>query len=423
MTVMIVWMLMSSAAEAAPRDAFGLDAQSSSRAMAVTASAEPVAAASTNPARLVDAAAIETSIGIVVADDQLKVNRSDADLDTYVGYEIGIAAVLPLGSIRDRLFIGANVHLPHGRLYDVQNSAVAEPVILSTGADARRLTLDAALAVRIWERICVGAGVHLIPDVTANVNIDFSGNSDLSSSHVSVNYRLLPVIGLYAEPVEGLHVGFSYHAAGRLSLDVPAKTYLSESIGNINARLKGYAYSEPHLFSFGARYDFSGLVEDHLAHFAADLDFEYRYYNRIIAASAEVTLVDDEGGVLNSSPVASLKFDDAWSLRAAVSWMPVDEVAVSFGYAFEKTAIPAQRKQFNVLDSDRNQIAFGVTGWLPEYMLGTFGLGLSTGMQFDFYAPREMEKYEYLPGNAGFPAIRFEGFAFAWHGAILMRFE
>lgn len=416
-------LLYVSQAEAAPQDAFGLDAQTAAQAMAVTASASAVSAAATNPARLLDARGIELSAGVVVADDKLRVNRKDAGLDTYVGYQIGLAAALPLGSYRDRLFLGINAHVPHDGLYEVRNSAVSDSVVLGYGSEARRFTLDAALAVRIWERISVAAGVHLIPDVIANVNVDFSGNNDGSSSHVTVDYKFAPTVGVYAEPVEGLHLGIAYRGAARLSLDVPAQIYINDAIGEIHVRLLGYAYAEPHTFNLGVRYDFSHLDENHWTDLAWDMDLEWQHHVYPIATSAAVELYDGLGEVLTQTTQEFGQFEESWAIRTALTWMPLDEISASVGYGFKKTPVPAQRNAFNVLDADKHTLGFGATLWCPEPWMGSFGLGFSTSAQLDFLVTRDMEKYVFLAGNPGFPSIRYEGMAFAWHAAILLRFE
>ena len=418
-----LWLLSTLPAAASPVTAFGLDAESASQAMAVTASAKPLSAAATNPARLMDARGGEAALGIVVSEDQITINRKDAGLDTYVGWQVGLATPIPLGQIRDRIYAGFNLHVPYNGLYDVNNTAVADPVVWNNGSTARRLAMDAAFAVRLWERIAIGFGLHLMPLVTASVNIDFRGQNESSSSDVKVGYGLIPKLGFYAEPIQGLHLGFSYHAGMKLALNVPAEINISDAIGNIHVRLKGYAYTEPHTFTIGARYDFSRHAQSHLANFALDLDFAYRHYTDPIASSANVQLLDDDGGIMNETNRPYQEFNGSWSLRTALTWMPIDEISASVGYAFEKSAIPAQRNAFNVLDSDRNRIAFGASFWLPEPWLGSFGLGFSTAAQFDIYAERNMEKYEFLVGNPGFPSIHFEGYAFAWHGSILMRFE
>ena len=108
-----LWLLYVLPANASPVTAFGLDAESTSQAMAVTASAKPLSAAATNPARLIDAIGCEASLGIVVSDDQLTINRSDANLDTYVGWQAGLASAIPLGQFRDRIYAGITLHLPY----------------------------------------------------------------------------------------------------------------------------------------------------------------------------------------------------------------------------------------------------------------------------------------------------------------------
>ena len=73
-----VCALSCSPAFATPGNAFGLDAASTARGMAVTAGAAPLSAAGSNPARLIDTKGIEIAAGLVVADDQLRINGEDA---------------------------------------------------------------------------------------------------------------------------------------------------------------------------------------------------------------------------------------------------------------------------------------------------------------------------------------------------------
>lgn len=407
--------------QASPRDSFGLDADSTARAMAVTASASPRAAAGSNPARLIATRGIEVAFDLTVATDELSANGTPHDDETYVGYLVQAAMQIPLGRFRDRLFVGLNAHIPHNGLYQVVNSKAAEPVFWHTGSDARRFSFDAALAVRIWEQIAIGAGITLMPTVSADVHVDFSHEN--SASRVEVDYHVAPVIGVYAEVIEGLKLGFSYRGEAHLELDVPATIDISENIGEVNAHLAGEAYAEPHLFSLGVAFDTAPYVASKLARLAAEIDFEYRIYQTQIATSADVQLFGESAGADVNERVEWSDFENAWSLRAAVSWMPLDEFTFSLGYAFEKTPVPAQRSVFNVLDADRHQCAFGASYWLPQNWLGGWDIGFSTAAKFDFYDTRDMEKYEFLVDNPGFPSMRFRGWAMAWHASIMMRFQ
>ena len=421
--VQILWPFTHAAAS--PSASFGLDAMSTARAMAVTASADPLAAAAINPARLIalNPGAVEIGANLVVSTDKLEINRADAGLDTYIGMQFEAAISLPVGKLRDRLYLGVDAHLPKDHLYTLYNSGTSEPVVLASGPDARRLSLDLAVAVRIWENIAIGFGTYVLPDVGASVNLTFDEQNDNSYTDIRVDYRLAPTVGVYAEVIPGLHLGFGYRAAQKLSLDVPANIYISDAIGTIHTKVDGNAYAEPHRISFGVAYDFSSLTEQHLLHFAVNLDAEYDLYPDPIQTSARVWLYDDAGQVLEKPIESGADYNDAFSIRTAIDWMPLDDLRVSIGYGFTKSPIPAQRYLFNVLDADKNQLAFGATGYLPAHLLGGFGLGMSLAAKLDFYTTREMEKYEFLPQNPGFPSIRFEGYTFVLHAALLFRFE
>ena len=416
---------LSSAGEVvgAPLASFGSDPESAARAMAATASVNATAAAAVNPARLIDAKGVDLSLGIIVADDAIKIQRKDAGLPTYVAYQLGMAAALPIGDWRDRVFFGVDVHLPGDSLYSVDNTTQDDVVVLHLGNDARRFTLDASLGFRLWERIAVGIGVHVIPDVVADVVIDFTDEAQNSESHIEVGYKFAPIAGFYAQFGDYIHLGVAYRAATRLALDVPARVSVSESIGQISTRLEGYAYSEPHDISLGLSVDFSPFVETPLARFAFHAAAQIQYYPYPLIHSARVTLYDENGETISESTHADTQPNLAYALRAALDWRPLDEISVSLGYAFEKTHVPAPRSIFNIIDGDRNQIAFGATFWCPESWFKSFNLGFSTSAKFDFYDIRDVEKHEFLFGNPGSPALRFEGYAFAWHAALRMQFQ
>ena len=421
--IAIFGMGHASEAVGSPLASFGSDPESVARAMAATSSVNPTSAATVNPARLIDAKGIDISLGIVVADDAIQIQRKDAGLSTYVAYQLGAAVALPIGDWRDRLFLGIDMHLPHDSLYTVDNSTQNDIVILHLGNDARRFTFDAALGVRIWERMSVGVGVYIIPDVVADVVIDFTSRAQNSKSHVEVGYKFAPVAGFYGQFGDYIHLGVAYRSATRLKLDVPARVFVSDSIGQIHTRLEGYAFSEPHEVSIGVSADLAPLATTSLARFALHATAQIQYYPYPLIHSARVVLYDEQGETVSESTHANTKPNLAYALRAAIDWRPLDEITVSLGYAFEKTHVPAPRSIFNIIDGDRNQIAFGATFWLPDSWLKSFNLGFSTAAKFDFYDIRDVEKYEFLFGNPGFPALRFEGYAFAWHAALRLQFQ
>lgn len=421
--ILSVGVLLSHVAFASPQGAFGNDARSVARAGAVVSSVEPHVAAAVNPARLIMTRGIELSLGLVVAEDEIRVQKADADLDTYVGYSLGTALMLPLGRWRDRLFAGVTAHLPHKALYEVRNTAQSDVVVLNYGDSARRFSLDAALAVRIWENYGIGVGLHIMPDVVADVDIDFVSDAQNSQSHVVVDYKFAPSIGFYGQINAIFRLGLAYKAATRLTLDVPANVRVSDSIGQIHTQLKGYAYAEPHDFSVGLTADLSSLSSIDWAKFALHASANFRYNPHPIATSAVVTLYDDNGAVLNESHQNDADFDFSYALHFAIDWMIRPEIGISAGYAFEKTAIPAQRTVFNVLDADKNQIAFGFRIACPESWFSPLGIEFQSSVKFDLLDTRDVEKYVFLVGNPGFPAIRLEGWMFSWHGALVFRFE
>lgn len=411
----------------APNDIYGIAPQSVARAHTDTAYAPATAAPAANPALLMRANGIEMQLGGAIQIPALKIktaNGEDPAPDPDGGFQFALAANLPIGSLRDRLYAGFHLYMPYGRLYQLDNTQERDVVIPNAESETNRFALDLALAVRVWKNIAIGAGVHIAPDVAGNVDIDFSNDGKNSSSHINVDLKFAPTAGIYAN-FDALYLGVAYRGQSRLSFDVPARVYVSDAIGPIHTRLSGYAYTEPHTVAIGARYDFSHLAPLKLLRFAVGADLEYRIYDFPIDLTANVTLYNDAGEVLSESDENFARYQNTFRFSAAVDWMPVDGLTVMAGYGYEQSPIPAQRGAFNVLDADRNQLAFGVTYWLPKNLLNSFGLGFSTAARIDFYDSRDMEKYTFLGGqnNPGFPHIQFSGFSAIWLGAIHLRFE
>ncbi len=421
--VFAVRMMSANQAWAGPIDAFGASAPSTARAAAVVSDSDATDAAIFNPARLVRVENIDVSAGVVVSADAFKINGEASQLDRYVGYNLGIAARIPLGSWTDRLYLGTVIQFPHDGLYDVQNTLPDTPRILLNDQHVRHFEIAASAAVRIYRSIAIGAGFTLLPDVQGNVSIDFRNGSHAHTTDVRVDYNFAPVLGITAEPVEHLNVGFAWRGAHRTSLSIPVDVIVSEQIGAIHTAVEGKAFGEPDRFTVGASYDFAHLVQNDLLRFAARLEVGYEHYRNDVASTACVTLYDDFGSVIDTSTAYPFKFEDTWHIAASLDWRPLDVLTVMAGYGWQTTPVPAQRGLLNILDASHHTLTFGLTGWLPETWLSSpKHIGFSTSARFDLYQSRAMEKYEMLAGSYGYPAIIFEGFNFSWHGSLILKF-
>ena len=415
--------LLPVVAKSGPLDAFGVSASAAARAGSGAADASPADAALLNPARIASTQTVELSAGIVVSEDGFKINGKDASLDRYVGFNLGVAARVPLGSLNDRLFVGLVAHFPTEGLYDVSNALPDEPRILFRDANDRHFELASAAAVRLWRTLAVGTGFTLMHDVQGNVSIDFRADNNAHTTDVRVNYNFAPVLGITASPIEGLEVGFVWRGSHRTSLNIPVDVIVSEQIGAIHTSVKGVAFGEPDRFSLGASYDFSSLTDNALSRFKGRIEFGYDHYRDDVASISSVTLFDDAGGVLDTSDERPFKFDDAWYIAASLDWMPFDALTVTAGYAWHTTPVPAQRGILNILDASHHTVSFGLAGWLPETWLSSpRQIGFSTAATFNIFQKREMEKHEILVGHYGYPGITFEGFDCSWHFTLHLNF-
>lgn len=422
-TASLTVLLWYGNAQAGIAETYGASSMIVGRAGAGAADAPSPDAALLNPALLSLAERIDFAFGINVAKDALRINDKDADPGTYIGYNIGVAARVPLGSFDDRLFVGLKLHLPQEGLYDLQTALPDQPRILFHDAHVRHFDLAFGLSLRLWRSLAIGAGFTLLPDVDGTVSIDFRNGSDAHATDVSVGYNFAPALGLYASPLPGLHLGFSWRGAHRTSLNIPVDVVVSDQIGAIHTAVTGVAFGEPDRFLFGLSYDFSALAANPLTRFTARAEFGYEHYREDVASVSSVTLYDDDGKVLDVSETRAFQFEDSWHIAASLDWRPLDILTLTAGYAWQTTPVPAQRDVLNILDASRHTLSFGLTGWLPRAWLSVpRQIGLSTSAMFSFYQRREMEKYALLHGNYGYPGITFDGISFSWHCALLLSF-
>lgn len=406
-----------------PGDSYGSSAILTARAGAGAADTPSTDAALINPARLSEAGNVQLMVGINVVEDRLNVNDQDAGLDTYVGYVLGLAARLPLGSLKDRIFLGAHLHLPHEHLYDLQTALADEPRILFHDAHTRHFEFAAGMAVRLWNTFSVGIGFTLLPNVDGTVSIDFRNGSDAHATDIQVNYNMAPTLGLSARPWQGLSLGFCWRGAHRTALHIPVDVVVSEQIGAIHTSVSGIAFGEPDRFLFGIAYDFGHLAKTPRTRFTARAEFGYDHYRKDVASTSYVTLYDEGGNILDVSEERPFGFHDSWHLAASLDWTPLDALTVMAGYAWHKTPVPAQRSVLNILDASRHQLSFGMSAWLPRAWLSMpREIGFSTAAMIAIYQRREMEKFEMLNGNLGYPGISFDGSVFSWHLSLLLQF-
>ena len=410
-------------AQAGIAETYGASSVIAGRAGAGAADAPSTDAAGLNPALLSLVERVDFAFGINVAEDALQINDKDADLDTYIGYNIGVAARVPLGSFDDRFFVGLKLHLPQNGLYDLQTALPDHPRILFHDAHVRHFDLAFGIGLRLWRSLAIGAGFTLLPDVDGTVSIDFRNGSDAHATDVSVGYNFAPTLGLYASPLPGIHLGFSWRGAHRTSLHIPVDVVVSDQIGAIHTAVTGVAFGEPDRFLFGLSYDFSHLAANPLTRFTARAEFGYEHYREDVASVSCVTLYDDAGNVLDVSEARAFQFGDSWHIAASLDWQPLDAFTMTAGYAWQTTPVPTQRDVLNILDASRHTLSLGLTGWLPRAWLSVpRQIGLSTSAMLSVYQRREMEKYALLNGNYGYPGITFDGISFSWHCALLLSF-
>jgi long-subunit fatty acid transport protein len=405
---LIIFSCMS--ADANPMDTYCFTSRSGGMAGALSAGAGDIEASFYNPAALSEVKSPVFGAGLLLVKNNFKATNTIAepaenqthltDSDLSVFYNIGFASPLPVFGLKDRLFAGLSIILPHNALYNIQNHEKSSPSFFLLSERNKRLSAFASMAVKISGWLSLGAGISIIPDLYGDVSVDFTAMGEKNSDMFSVKYDFAPVMGLIVKPSGKFTAGLSYRGGNRTDIKVPVKAHVSDTFPPVNLMIVSTSYNNPHQISFGVQAEiFEGLK--------TELDIVYSIYENLDYPSPSVTVFDDKGNVGKVSENIYQKMKNTFSPRFGAEWEFQKGFFLRMGYSHVQTPLREQKDEANLLDSDRNTVSFG-TGFEKE-ILGQ-NMGIDSHFQVSILARNYHEKSKILYGNPGYPSIKTEGY-------------
>ncbi len=327
---------------------FGEASRTAALADAVTARRGELSSIYYNPGALADleqgAFALTTHVGWLRRSFAREGEAAEEDSRTIGGYGFAVGTRLPGPDWLRAFRVGAALHLPAAHIMRlVAPARPDEPSFPLYGDRTERFSLSAAVAVELFSRIGIGAGITLSPtlvsptaagydpyrssDVTQNVVLDIGRELKFGASFMA---------GIRAQVVEELSLGLAYRAMSNTAAAGPND--IAAGGLRMQDQLDFYDLLEPEQIAVGAAVfplpDWSLSIDGVLSRWS---DYHTIHHRR---------------------PPDS--FSDVVYLRTGLEWQsPLDWLELRAGYGYEPSPIPPQDGVTNLLGGDAHAVALG----------------------------------------------------------------
>jgi hypothetical protein len=326
-------------------------------------------------------------LGYRSADFDLRGQTPNSTLDLGDGSgAISFGLRLPLALARpfeEHIALGLDFNTPGAAIARVRILAPERPQFPLLATRAESLDFAFGLGVSLPLSIRVGAGVMAQASVAGTVALE-AGASSTVQSHVDDELRLVtaPLVG-FALGGPPLSLGLAYR--GELKSEFDLEVTL-EDLGRVvlpPLSVTGLGQYDPEQFQAEVAYTSST--------YDVRLGVSYKRWSGIERLKGP-TIVCPEGLDDCEQPIEpALGFDDTWVPRAAVTrtfaLTENSALALSLGYFYEPSPLPAQHGATNLWDNPRHVASFGTRVHLaaPE-------LDVVFGVQRHFLTPRRHDK-------------------------------
>jgi long-subunit fatty acid transport protein len=366
---------------ASPAANGGFGARTRALAGAGTATAADASAVFENPSALTLSPGTELSFGFASDAYAYADNGDETPLERVDTFEFGL--VVP-GAIRELPFaFGFALALPNGRLSQIRTVAPTDPYWPVEQGGAQMVDLGAAIAVRPWKPLLLGAGIGYVASLQGAfhitgtaVAVDQFGSEYGSDLRHAVNADLsssrYPLLGASFFVSEALDIALAFRGASRVDQEIEGVLDGTLVAGQLEIPIvysfrtrTTVAYSPAEL-ALGASYRLRprSLLAIDLA-FQAWSGYESPYSNTSNELVAD--LPPDTGIVLpaptigSEPPPAGLenRLVPRLAFEQRFDPTPSLELAARLGYAFEPSPVPDEQEATLFLDVDRHEFCLG----------------------------------------------------------------
>lgn len=329
---------------------FGESSRTASLAGAVTGRPGELSSITFNPGGLADIDRPTLSLGVHGGRTELFFQR-DGEVKTPMKRAIagwGAAIGTPMFGPRwlRALRLGFALHVPmQHALRLVAPARSDQPIFPLYGARAERTAVAAAAAIRLFDRLGIGAGFTLAPFLTTPTVVGFDaarGETPQEGVVIDLERELViqaaPTFGVRAQAHEWVGLGMAYRHRIATAASGPNDTRAGPLV--VNDEIDFIDFIEPDELAGGI-----AITPDR--RWSASLDVIYARWSRFRT-------------IHNREP--DPRFEDVFNVRLGLEHSPVKSVAMRLGYAFEPSPVRAQHAESNLLDGHRHVVALGA-GW------------------------------------------------------------
>jgi long-subunit fatty acid transport protein len=361
--VLVVAALAAPAtARASTLDLFGFGIRSPALAGTGAATADDYEAVYANPAGLADAHVKRATVGVVVADFDLRLDGTDIGADTSNGIVLGGVVPMPLGGwAKDRIGLGIGIYVPNDTLNRARAPVPGEPSFVILDGRAHVIAVQFAAGVRLSPTWSAGIGVIALAALRGGIFVtaDPSGRFTTQSEQRLVS-QFAPLVGARWTPRRDLTTALVARAPSRSDYDITVDADLGDTIPLLlpDIRIAGTAQYDPLTVAAEAAWAVRGSGLTAIAQLA---------WQRWSAMP-----LPTRNPVAGTPAQQPHDFHDTVVPRIAGEWTRRwrhAELAVRAGYAFLWSPAPEMRGQQSLLDNHRHLISLGtggaLTGKLP----------------------------------------------------------
>lgn len=371
-------------ASANPLGTYGFGSRETALGGAVTADTRSFSAVFYNPAGLARAERLDLSIGYFRVDQSLMMNGRDNAVDPVKGVVAGLVA--PGKFLGVPFAFGVATHIPDDRVSRVRTLKQEIPRWELYDNRAQILFIAAELAIRPLPWLSVGGGVAFLSSTRGDFGI--TGVANLSQPYDSqmrhqVDADLttvrIPMLGVRIDPSERVSVGVSYRGESKLDLKIAANIQGEVDPGTIQVLVPvGYTLTSASFDAFHPRQVAIGTSTKLSDRVRANVDFVWTQWSAYQSATSRTTahielekfrdivaVPPDPKPTVVRDPGLRDRVTPRLGLEIVALTTPSIELPVRLGYVYEKTPVPPQTGQTNLVDTDRHTFALGVGVKLP----------------------------------------------------------
>jgi long-subunit fatty acid transport protein len=351
---------------ASPLDLFGYTPRGTAMAGAMTA-ADGLPAAFYNPAALFDQTRTTLALGFADTAPALHIDRGLPDSPVLSAMpesapSVELGAVVPVGQ---RFRVGVAMSFPTNRLLRLENLDSSRPQFLLYQSKPQRFNVSVNASLRLADRLAVGFGLSVGQSESGAYRFGLDVPDRLVTvreARVDATFSPAFVLGLLAEPVPSLRVGFAWRGSQAMRTDVPTIFEL-QGLGSLQIETASTALYWPHVLSLGAAWTATptlriyGQIDVQLWSLAPSEEVQFA-----ILPTGQVLTDTGLGDILGyDAPARSAGFHTVAVPRLAVEWSGLPSTTLRGGLAFKPAVTPDQIALTSYLDNPTLLVGAGGT--------------------------------------------------------------